>query len=310
MLSFLISLYYFVSVDFDDLTNLRMDFYEGENNFQNTYLNTFYASFLLPLLIVSLCYFCVSNHNDNKLVIILGFVALLLDGFIRQGRFQIFYVFFYLIIFKNFFNVRKIHLFVCFLVAVVLSFYTLYTRYLIKDVAINSMSEFIGSPIFYNSSINYQLYGYVFLDKLVESVDFTGHYWELNSVSFAFYALNTLFLTKINLFLHYPWENYNLILAQGMYSEHLLTDFNAFSTNFYPIFLDFGFIGIAFYALMSGFFTAIKTESMVLRILKALNIFILLFGIYQPIIIYLTGFVYVILGVFFFLFFLLMKLKV
>jgi hypothetical protein len=297
LFAFLISLFYLFKISGSDFTNLRADFYSSRGVFSNTILNTLYASFLMPLLIISII-FLFNYYDYNSKFIYLALLTLLFDAIIRQGRFQLLYILFFLIYFRRHLKIKSKYLILATFIIIVLAFYTLYTRFLINDAAISTLSDFFNPQVVWNSTINYQVYGYIFLDKLVDKINPFGRFYEMNLFSQFYYLLNTIFLTKIGLFLHYPWEEHNLILDQGMYADVFDFDFNAFSTNFYPIYLDYGFLGILFYGIFSGFLTALQTNNRFIRSIKALNIFILIFGLYQPIIVFLIGFIFLILALY------------
>ncbi len=299
IITFFISIYYLSRIPGQSLYNLRMDFYESRGIFSNTILTTLYGSILMPLIVISITVLSF-RFKDFKKYVLLGFLILLFDAILRQGRFQLLFILFFLFYFKDIYKIKFKYILLTVFLALVFSFYTLYTRVFINDAAISDLSDFLVPKVIFNSSLNYQLYGFVFLDNLVENLSPIGTFFEFNLFNQIFYLTNTFFLTKIGLFLHYPWETYNLILDQGVYSNHFDFDFNAFSTNFYPIFLDYGYFGIFFYGVFSGYFTAINSDNEFVKVIKTLNIFILIFGLYQPIIVYLVGFIYLISGLYIF----------
>jgi oligosaccharide repeat unit polymerase len=299
IITLLISIFYLSKIPGEDLSNLRMDFYEAKGIFSNTILTTLYGSILMPFIIISITALSF-NFNKFKKYVLLGLLILIFDAILRQGRFQLLFILFFLFYFRDIYKIKLKYILLTVFLAIVFSFYTLYTRFFINDAAITDLSDFLVPKVIFNSSLNYQLYGYVFLDNLVENLSPIGKFYEFNLFNQFFYLINTIFLTKVGLFIHYPWEAYNLILDQGVYSKHFDFDFNAFSTNFYPIFLDYGFFGIFFYGFFSGYFTAINSENKFIKTIKTLNIFVLVFGLYQPIIIYLVGFIYLISGLYIF----------
>lgn len=299
IITLLISVFYLSKIPGEDLSNLRMDFYEAKGIFSSTILTTLYGSILMPFIIISITALSLSFNKFKKYVIV-GLLIIILDAILRQGRFQLLFVLFFLFYFRDIYKIKLRYIFLTAFLGIVFSFYILYTRLFINDAAITDLGDFLVPKVIFNSSLNYQLYGYVFLDNLVENLCPIGKFYEFNLFNQFFYLINTIILTKIGLFLHYPWEAYNLILDQGVYSKHFDFDFNAFSTNFYPIFLDYGFFGIFFYGIFSGYFTAINSENKFIKTIKTLNIFVLVFGLYQPVIIYLVGFFYLISGLFIF----------
>lgn len=309
ILSFLISFFYLSKIPGQDLSSLRMDFYGSKGIFSNTILTTLYGSILMPLILISITVLSF-NYNRYKKFVYLGFTVLIFDAIIRQGRFQLLYILFFLLYFRDIYKFKLKYILSTILLVVVFSFYTLYTRVFINDAAITDLSDFLVPKVIFNSTLNYQLYGFVFLDHLVEKLSPIGKFFEFNLFNQVFYLFNTFVLTKVGLFLHYPWEVYNRILDVGIYSKYFDFSFNAFSTNFYPIFLDYGFLGIFFYGMFSGFFTAIKSESKFIKIIKSLNMFVLVFGLYQPVIVYLVGFMYLISGLYIFFDFFIKVFKV
>lgn len=296
-ITILISIYYLIKIPGVDFSTLRTDFYNSKGIFSNTILTTLYGSILIPLMVVSLSVLS-NNYTKHKKFIIIGLFTLLLDSFIRQGRFQLLFLLFFIIYFREIYKIKLKYILIGLIGVIFLSFYTLYTRVFINDAAITDLSEFLGPKVIFNSTLNYQVYGYVFLDKLIDDLSPIGKFYEFNLFNQLFYLINTFFLTKIGLFFHYPWEVYNIILDNGMYSKDFDLDFNAFSTNFYPIFLDYGFFGIIFFGIFSGYLTAINSKSTFINTIKTLNVFILIFGLYQPIIVYLVGFLYLICGLY------------
>lgn len=299
IITLLISVFYLSKIPGEDLSNLRTDFYEAKGIFSSTILTTLYGSILMPFIIISITALSLSFNKFKKYVMV-GLLILILDAILRQGRFQLLFVLFFLFYFRDIYKIKLRYVFLTAFLGIVFSFYILYTRLFINDVAITDLGDFLVPKVIFNSSLNYQLYGYVFLDNLVENLCPIGKFYEFNLFNQFFYLINTIILTKVGLFLHYPWEAYNLILDQGVYSKHFDFDFNAFSTNFYPIFLDYGFFGIFFYGIFSGYFTAISSENKFINTIKTLNIFVLVFGLYQPVIIYLVGFFYLISGLYIF----------
>jgi oligosaccharide repeat unit polymerase len=272
---------------------IREKYFEDSNIFfGSTYLYTLYNAFLANTVFLSIIWFSVNNYWQNRFFIIVGILFVILDGYLKQGRFQFLYIIFILFVFKKEYKLKTIYIFVFLLSLIFLIFYTLYSRSLILDYTINSFFDIFDFNLLMNSTINYQFYGYLYLEKLIVDVPFYGNLNEFNTISFIFFLINTFFLTKLGYSYNYPWENYNIELVNGMYSPLFDSTFNAFSTNFYPLFLDFGIFGIIFFGFISGFLIGVKTNNTNLVFLKILNLFVLLFGIYQPIFTYFIGFIY------------------
>ena len=99
------------------------------------------------------------------------------------------------------------------------------------------------------------------------------------------------------MYIEYPWEARNLDISIGTYTPIFDVNFNAFCTNFYPIYLDAGVFGIILFGFLSGFIIAIKSKGQYVNFLKTITVFTLIFGIYQPVITYLVGFFFLVLGI-------------
>ena len=128
-----------------------------------------------------------------------------------------------------------------------------------------------------------------------------GNPFEFNTISFIFYILNTFIFSKfIGIKLDYPWEVYNHKLSSiDVYVKEFSININAFSTNFYPLFLDGGFLYIFIFGLISGLIIGLNSDSKFVKILKFLNFYILIFGLYQPVITFFVGLVFQIMILFF-----------
>lgn len=265
--------------------------------FGNSYLYTAYESFLAPMVILALAWLLnEKTFTSSKKYVILAFIFLLIDGFFRQGRFQYLYAIFFVLLFREVLKIKASKLLIYISGLFFLIFYTLYSRLFVKDSAIGSFTDILNYDLIANSTINYQFYGYVYLEQLVSKASYFGNFFDFNSFSFAFYLLNTFLFTKIGLYIDSPWEAHNLDLTAGTYSPVFDVDFNAFCTNFYPIYLDGGVLGIILFGFLSGFIIAVKSNSQYVKFLKAITFFTLIFGIYQPTITYLVGFLFLILG--------------
>jgi hypothetical protein len=285
--------FYRVLVDGFDLTRYRADFFEATGGiFKSTYLYTLYNVFLMPLFLLGVMYWLNQDMKIKSVrkLILLAFLVIVLDGVLRLGRFQYLYVVFFFYLSFRAFGVKKIVFFIILSAVGVISFLTIYFRQFFVDAAVDSAFQIVNAQVFRNSILNYQYNGYIFLDNLVESKSIFGHPWEMNTASFGFQFIKTI-TTKFGFDFNYPWESYNLILTEGMYHEKLDIFFNAFSTNFLPVYLDLGYLGIFGYGLFSGIFLGFRTDNTWIKTLQYLNLFILIFGLYQPVITTLIGLV-------------------
>jgi hypothetical protein len=294
----LLQLYGFfrIYVDGVDVSSYRDEFYESAGGvFKSTYLYTLYTVFMVPIFLIGTMYMLNADFKTKatKALIITAFLVIILDGVLRFGRFQYLFVLFFLYLTYRKFGLSRLSLLLGVVVTVVVSFVTIYFRQFYNDAAITSGLALVNKSIIQETITKYQFVGYIFLDHLTEGKSLLGHPLEFNTLSFFQLFLKTI-TSKVGFDFTYSWEHYNLLLSEGMYEPKLDVFFNAFSTNFLPIYLDFGVIGIFVYGLVSGSFIGIKTSNQVLRTIQFLNFFVLFFGLYQPIITTLLGFVLII----------------
>jgi oligosaccharide repeat unit polymerase len=294
-LTVIVQAYGFLRVGLDgfDLARYRMDFYESAGGiFKSNYLFTLYNVFLMPLFVVAVMYWLNKDLRKKqvKRLVLFAFLVIVLDGVLRLGRFQYLYVIFFFYLSYKAFGFKKVALFFIAMIGLVISFLTIYFRQFFVDSSVESALDIANGNVFQASIVSYQYNGYIFLDHLVGDKSFFGHPWEMNTGSFFFLFLKTL-TTKVGVDFNYPWEHYNILLTDGLYFEKLDLYFNAFTTNFLPVYLDLGYFGIFIYGLFSGIFLGFRSNSIIVKTFQYLNLFILIFGLYQPIITTLPGFI-------------------
>lgn len=285
--------FYRVINDGFDLARYRMDFFEDAGGvFKNTYLYTLYTVFLKPLLLVGTMYFLCADSGAGKKnkFIYFCFLVILLDGLLSLGRFPYLFVLFFVFLAYKKLQLKRLTLILLAAVGVIISFVVIYFRQFYVDTAVETGLDIVNQDVFRSSVISYQYNGYLFLDKLVAEKGIFGQAWEMNTPSFLFLFLKTL-TSKFGLDFGYNWEEYNLVLTEGMYYEKLDLHFNAFSTNFLPVYLDFGIPGIFLFGVFSGAFIGFRSNNPLIKAMQYLNLFILVFGLYQPIITTLQGFI-------------------
>jgi oligosaccharide repeat unit polymerase len=285
-----------VFLDGADISTYRDEFYENSGGvFKSTYLYTLYTIFLMPLLIFGSMYYLNSDFKakHTKKIVVITFIIIILDGILKFGRFQYLFVLFFLYLSYRKFGLSKLSLLIGFLLMIVISFVTIYFRQFYLDAAVTTGLEIVNKKIIQETITKYQFVGYLFLEKLTAGRSLLGHPMEFNTVAFSELFLKTI-TTKAGFNLTYAWESYNKILSEGTYEPKLDIYYNAFSTNFLPIFLDYGVIGIFVYGTFSGCLISIKTTNPFIATFQYLNLFVLIFGIYQPIITTLLGFLLII----------------
>lgn len=301
----LVQLYgaYRLAVDGFDLSTYRDDFFEAKGGiFKSTYLFTLYSVFLIPLVTLSAMYFLNKKTiTTSRRYVQLAYFLIAADGILHLGRFQ--YLTILLLVYLSYKQrgIKKRSLLIGFALIILFSFVTIYVRQFFMDASMESGLEVFNWDVLKKSIINYQYVGYFLLDHYTEGVSFWGNPLEANTLSF-FFLFAKIFVTKFGLDLTYNWESYSILLTEGIHVKALNGDYNAFSTNFLPLYLDLGIPGILCFGFFAGAVMAIKTENILLKAIQFLNIYILMFGIYQPLVTKLTGFVLLVAYFIFFIF--------
>lgn len=288
--------FYRVAVDGFDIATYRLDFFEGGGVFKSTYLFTLYSVFLIPLFLLATMFVLNDDLSikKNRKIIWLAFLVIVIDGILRLGRFQYLFVIFFLYLTYRQFGFKKITLVIGVLILLVVSFTTIYIRQFFIDAAVSSSLDIVNIDVLKESILNYQYIGYFLLEHFTKDKSVLGTPLEANTISFLPLFLKYI-VTKFGMTLSYPWETYNLALSEGIAVPQLGDlPYNAFATNFFPVYLDLGLPGVFLYGLFSGIFLGIKSYNQLVKAFQFLNIYLLFFGLYQPIITTLLGFVLII----------------
>jgi hypothetical protein len=291
-------LIYFFFIKNGKFTDVRLIYYNKGSVFNSNYLFTFYEIFLTPLIIIALPYVIISEFDSKKYFIFLSIIFIICNIILKQGRFQILFLLTLFLFFNYYFNIKKINFLYSSVLFFIFSLYIFLNRQIPNFYFLNLFtSNNIDYEYLAKYTINYQFYGYLILNSYIDTNIPFGHPYELNTPSFIFFIFNTFIFTKFFGFnVIYPWEIYNLKLSSvGMYASQFNLKINAFSTNFYPLFLDGGYLYIFIYGLISGLILGVNSESKFIKILKFLNFYVLIFGLYQPVITFFIGFIFQIL---------------
>jgi len=260
--------------------------------FGSSMLYTLYNSFLFPAIVCVIIY--VFTYRNRKLdqsdikTLVLCFLILIADTVLKLSRFPLMFLIFFLFFYNYKIGIKRKYFIVGAVMLILSSQMIVFFRQFYYDNAINSYLDVFTFEHFDKTIIGYQYYGYLLLDKMIVNKPVLGNPEELNCLAFVFYMLEIL-TTKFGVFISFAWENTNLLLSTGTYIDNAKAYINAFSTNFLPIYLDFGFIGILIFGLYSGFIFGYQTSSRLFMFIKHLFFFIMFFGIYQPIILFFYG---------------------
>ncbi|WP_113637110.1 O-antigen polymerase [Nubsella zeaxanthinifaciens] len=275
----------------ENFLTYRNDLFESaEFLFGSSYLYTLYNIFTYPLVICAITFLVCNNINDriSKRYIWLGFLILILDAVIKLGRFPILYVLYFLVLYRNYFKIKRKQIVFVIITVFIAAQAILFYRAFNNDAA-SDLSDLFSFRVLEEVIFNYQIIGYVMFEDLTKNISPYGELISFNSLAFIFFLVKTV-LTKFSGTISYGWEEKNLALSEGYYSSILDGQFiNAFSTNFYPIYLDLGIFGILIFGIYVGLMFGLKSENRIFKFQKHLLLFVMVFGLYQPIILTIWG---------------------
>lgn len=255
--------------------------------FGNSILLTLYTIFLIPCVVIYTIILVVKG--GQKRIFYLCLFILFIDSIIMLGRFQILYIFFLLVIGSKSYKISFYRFIFIFFLLFVSTQFIIYFRQFFSDSSVDSPINFITIKYIENSIINYQYFGFLVFERLTSDTPFFGNLFSFNLLNFPFYLLS-LVLTRFGVFISNPWEGINLKLSEGYYFASIDSDINAFSTNFLPIYLDFGLMGILVFGIFAGIIFGIRGKSKILNFVQILLLFVIIFGLYQPLILSIYGF--------------------
>lgn len=258
-------------------------FEEPQFLFGSTILFTLYNSFLFPMSLAGIPMVMSLPKVKYKKQLFIAFVMLLLiDAVIKFGRFQILFAIFFLIYFNKKLNFTRWKAIAVIAVSIVAMQYLLFSR------------QYSGYTDFYTvlfswetvfqSAISYNLIGYFVFNEFASNPPIDINPLNFNFLSGYSYYFEVL-LGRFDAYIWYPWKTVNLYLTQGIYVSQLGIDVNAFGTNLMPLYFDFWFFGPFMLGIYLGFLSLINAKGVISEALACISMFIMIFGIYQPIVV-------------------------
>lgn len=281
------------SGNFNILNHRTLVFSDPDYLFGSSYVFTLYHNFLIPLVLL-ISIFLISFASLNKKLFNMALIILFFDAIIMLGRFQLFFIIFLVAIYRLVNKKSNLKLYLYFFLFLIFSQIIVFFRQFFNDSSLDSSYSFITIEYLEKSILSYQYYGYLIFETYASKTPLWGNITSLNLLNFPIYICSIV-LSKFNIFINNPWEGININLSEGIYISSIDEYTNAFSTNFLPIYLDFGILGVLLFGLISGMIFGISGESRLLLLSKYLLFFLLFFGLYQPLILSLNGFVLLIL---------------
>jgi len=272
-----------------DLMSYRLSVFEDTDFlFGSSVLYTLYNSFLLPILLFCVPLFMYFLKDDKVykkpvVYILIAFIVLLLtDGLIRLGRFPVMWILFFIIYFKNYINIRGIKLLFVFLFGVPFMQLILYYRQYSAFVGIYDVLS--SWDILMSSVLSYNMIGFILFNQIANIQPITISPLNFNFLAPYLYYFE-VFLGRFDLQIWYPWKTLNLDLSQPRYLSELNIIGNAFGTNMLPAYFDYGYLGPFLIGLFLGFLSLINTRGVISWIVPCIAFFVMIFGIYKPVIV-------------------------
>lgn len=248
-----------------------------------------YEQFLVPIGIFLISLWVCRKKNGGWWFIYTT-VFFILDAAIKAGRFPLYYYLFFLGVghLLGTFRLRFIRIMPILVALPVFSVYQLLSR-----------KSFLGETdtglltlIFEKAVLQYHICGFYILDNLMDRPDLNTHsIFPFYTFGYFQYILS-LILRRIGISIEYPQQNLNIALTEVTYIDPI-GPFNAFSTNILPLYLDGGFIFSFLMFYLLGFLLRSGSGSAV-QPLSPINIiaaFVMVFGIFQPVVI--TGYFFI-----------------
>lgn len=278
--------------DFNILQHRNLVWEDPYYLFNSSILFTLYLIFLIPTVIILSIYILSKEYRsfDDLRVLKLLYLIIFIDSVIMLGRFQLMFLLFLLFLQYRKFSGGYFKLIIFTFLFLIISQFVIFFRQFFADSSLDSNISFITYDYIEKSAIAYQYYGYLMFENLTRGNNVFGNIFSFNTLNFPIYILN-LVGSKFGVTVTNNWEKINLLLSNGIYLKDFDLQVNAFSTNFLPIYLDFGYLGVFLFGSITGFILSANSKSTLWKFEKYLMFFLVIFGIYQPLILYLYGFV-------------------
>lgn len=267
--------------------NFRAAYYDSE--IHGTSIGfVLYEQIAIPVGIFIISYW-VCKRMKGGLWFFCTTVFFLLDALIKLGRFPLYFYVFFIIIGHYIGTYRqKTYIVIPITVTIVaLSVYMVIAR----QSFIGEVDQDMIMNIFDKAVLKYHVAGFYVLDKLKDSNVFkTCSIIPYYTFGYIQYIMSIIY-RRFDIHMEYPQQIFNLTLADSIDTK--IGVYNAFSTNLLPIYLDGGIpFCIIIYFLLGFLFRArFNTQYLFLSPINIIVLFVMIFGIFQPIII--TSYFYI-----------------
>lgn len=259
----------------------RSEYYESEY-IGGPIIFVLYESFLIPIGVYLISSW-VCSMKQIKLWIILMLTFFFLDALIKVGRFPLYFAMFFLL-YAHLSGAHRFKLrntFIILIGIISISVFFLFLRLsFVGQIDYKLLILVIEKAI-----INYHIIGFYILDIFLERSDLV-HHSAIPLYTFGYFQyLASLLLRRVGVDIQYQQQDLNLALTEPINIEDLGV-YNAFGTNLLPLYLDGGIILCIIGMYIIGFLlrTGIGNTSRTFSAINLIAVFVMIFGIFQPLI--------------------------
>lgn len=248
---------------------------------KSNYLFVLYEQLIIPLgIFFIILWLCRKQHGGLWFLYTTAFF--MLDAIIKLGRFPLYYYVFFLVLghIMGTFKLSFLRIVPMLIVLPVSSVYLLLARKSFTGI----LDMQLLSNIIDKSIIKYHIIGFYLLDFLKDDPIFPKSFLFPNYTFGYFHYILSLIGRRFGFSFEYPQQVLNIALTEPTYLR-TVGDWNAFSTIILPFYLDGGIIFsfIMFYFLGYLLRTGPGVGFRTLSPLNVISVFIMFFGLFQPI---------------------------
>jgi oligosaccharide repeat unit polymerase len=264
-------------------------FNEPEKIFGSILMGELFNRIFIPLFYLLLI-LSIVRVDYRKKNIFMGFGCLIFLSYITQGRFPIYHMLYFALIFLiiNGLNIKIKNLMYLSLSSMLIVFIALALFISRLEIDLSLMNIEFMIDLFLKYFINYHFVGLYIFDSILEnSMYATRTFYGCNSIGFVgdiARRIEEIFIGTQTI--NDCYRANNDFFLQGQYIEGLDGRYNAFGTNMMPLYLDGGWVGVLSFSSLLGFLCAKMKcpEEMVVNPIFLLINFVVVFGAFQSLI--------------------------
>jgi len=238
-----------------------------------------YENFMIPVGIYAVARWLASRKKIG-LWLVASVLFFVLDAALKAGRFPLYFLLFFLIL-ARVLGVIRIRAWAMALSATVMFGFAVAISAVRENLALDDQ---LVAAFLKSSFVNYHVIGFFLFERISQSALFADALGAgVYTLGFWPYAFSLL-ARRFGYDIAYAQQPLNLSLSSDWYFPGLGT-YNAFGTNLLPLYLDAGYLGVAlgFYVLGRLVAADVRSNGEVHPV-NIVALFIMVFGVFQPLI--------------------------